>query len=224
MLTNALLVGAVLFCLGLVGILTRRNLIVMFLSAELMLQGVSVTLVAVGLPTLGAVEDTANVPTVMITCPAPPAPAEMVIPLESLEPAPPPPGAEPLPPLTEPDVGPVPPTPPPLGAAAPTFVVALLPAILAPAPLPPPPAAPLIAFAPLPPANRTSPTLPVVVPVPPVPYAVVAVFPIALCPPAPPLARMTEEGALTEFIHESPPETVASFIEELFGPPAPTLM
>ena len=46
MLTNALLVGAVLFCLGLVGILTRRNLIVMFLSAELMLQGVSVTLVA----------------------------------------------------------------------------------------------------------------------------------------------------------------------------------
>ena len=46
LLTNALLVGAVLFCLGLVGILTRRNLIVMFLSAELMLQGVSVTLVA----------------------------------------------------------------------------------------------------------------------------------------------------------------------------------
>ena len=46
MLTNALLVGAGLFCLGLVGILTRRNLIVMFLSAELMLQGVSVTLVA----------------------------------------------------------------------------------------------------------------------------------------------------------------------------------
>ena len=46
LLTNALLVGAGLFCLGLVGILTRRNLIVMFLCAELMLQGVAVTLVA----------------------------------------------------------------------------------------------------------------------------------------------------------------------------------
>lgn len=46
MLVNALLVGAGLFCLGLVGILTRRNLIVMFLCAELMLQGVAVTLVA----------------------------------------------------------------------------------------------------------------------------------------------------------------------------------
>ncbi|MFM7077598.1 MAG: NADH-quinone oxidoreductase subunit NuoK [Planctomycetaceae bacterium] len=46
LLINALLVGAGLFCLGLVGILTRRNLIVMFLCAELMLQGVSVTLVA----------------------------------------------------------------------------------------------------------------------------------------------------------------------------------
>jgi len=43
---DALFVGAVLFTLGLVGILTRRNLIVMFLSAELMLQGVSVSLVA----------------------------------------------------------------------------------------------------------------------------------------------------------------------------------
>ena len=46
MLHNALLVGAMLFTLGLVGILTRRNLIVMFLCAELMLQGVSVSLVA----------------------------------------------------------------------------------------------------------------------------------------------------------------------------------
>lgn len=46
LLTNALLVGAALFCIGLVGILARRNLIVMFLCAELMLQGVSVTLVA----------------------------------------------------------------------------------------------------------------------------------------------------------------------------------
>jgi NADH-quinone oxidoreductase subunit K len=46
LLQNALVVGAVLFALGLVGILARRNLIVMFLSAELMLQGVSVSLVA----------------------------------------------------------------------------------------------------------------------------------------------------------------------------------
>jgi len=46
LLQNALVVGAVLFALGLVGMLARRNLIVMFLSAELMLQGVSVSLVA----------------------------------------------------------------------------------------------------------------------------------------------------------------------------------
>ena len=43
---DGLLVGALLFSLGIVGILARRNLIVMFLSAELMLQGVSVTLVS----------------------------------------------------------------------------------------------------------------------------------------------------------------------------------
>ena len=43
---NALVVGAILFSLGLVGILARRNLIVMFLCAELMLQGISVSLVA----------------------------------------------------------------------------------------------------------------------------------------------------------------------------------
>ncbi len=46
LLQNGLTVGAILFALGLVGILARRNLIVMFLSAELMLQGVSVSLVA----------------------------------------------------------------------------------------------------------------------------------------------------------------------------------
>lgn len=46
LLQNGLIVGAILFSLGLVGILTRRNLIVMFLSAELMLQGISVSLVA----------------------------------------------------------------------------------------------------------------------------------------------------------------------------------
>lgn len=46
LLQNGLMIGAILFSLGLVGILTRRNLIVMFLSAELMLQGISVSLVA----------------------------------------------------------------------------------------------------------------------------------------------------------------------------------
>jgi NADH-quinone oxidoreductase subunit K len=46
LLQNGLTVGAILFALGLVGILARRNLIVMFLSAELMLQGISVSLVS----------------------------------------------------------------------------------------------------------------------------------------------------------------------------------
>jgi NADH-quinone oxidoreductase subunit K len=46
LLQNSLVVGGILFALGLVGILARRNLIVMFLSAELMLQGISVSLVA----------------------------------------------------------------------------------------------------------------------------------------------------------------------------------
>jgi NADH-quinone oxidoreductase subunit K len=41
-----LIVGAVLFALGLVGFLARRNLIVMFLCAEMMLQGVAINLVA----------------------------------------------------------------------------------------------------------------------------------------------------------------------------------
>jgi NADH-quinone oxidoreductase subunit K len=47
-LENYLLVGAILFALGLTGFLVRRNLIVMFLCAEMMLQGVSLTLVAWG--------------------------------------------------------------------------------------------------------------------------------------------------------------------------------
>jgi NADH-quinone oxidoreductase subunit K len=45
-LHNHLVVGAVLFALGLIGFLARRNLIVMFLSAEMMLQGVALNLVA----------------------------------------------------------------------------------------------------------------------------------------------------------------------------------
>ena len=46
LLKNLLAIGAVLFATGLVGLLTRRNLIVMFLSAELSLQGIAVSLVA----------------------------------------------------------------------------------------------------------------------------------------------------------------------------------
>ncbi len=41
-----LAVGAALFALGLIGFLARRNLIVMFLCAELMLQGVALNFVA----------------------------------------------------------------------------------------------------------------------------------------------------------------------------------
>jgi len=41
-----LVVAAVLFALGLVGYLTRRNVITMFLCAELMLQGVVINLLA----------------------------------------------------------------------------------------------------------------------------------------------------------------------------------
>ena len=46
MLANYLILGAILFALGAVGFLARRNMIVMFLSAEMMLQGVSLNLVA----------------------------------------------------------------------------------------------------------------------------------------------------------------------------------
>ena len=45
-LYNYLLVGAILFILGLIGFLARRNLIIMFLCAEMMLQGVTVNMVA----------------------------------------------------------------------------------------------------------------------------------------------------------------------------------
>lgn len=40
------IVGAVLFALGLVGFLTRRNLIVIFLSTEIMFQGIVLNAVA----------------------------------------------------------------------------------------------------------------------------------------------------------------------------------
>jgi NADH-quinone oxidoreductase subunit K len=45
-LYNYLTVGAILFVLGMVGFLARRNLIIMFLCAEMMLQGVAINLVA----------------------------------------------------------------------------------------------------------------------------------------------------------------------------------
>jgi NADH-quinone oxidoreductase subunit K len=45
-LHHYLAVGAVLFVLGMIGFLARRNLIVMFLSAEMMLQAVAINLVA----------------------------------------------------------------------------------------------------------------------------------------------------------------------------------
>jgi NADH-quinone oxidoreductase subunit K len=48
MLLPYLLVGAALFVLGLIGFVTRRNLIIMFLCTELMFQGVIVNLVAFG--------------------------------------------------------------------------------------------------------------------------------------------------------------------------------
>ncbi|HEX3726414.1 MAG TPA: NADH-quinone oxidoreductase subunit NuoK [Pirellulales bacterium] len=48
LLQNYLFVGALLFGIGLIGFFSRRNMIVMFLSAEMMLQGVSVSLVAWG--------------------------------------------------------------------------------------------------------------------------------------------------------------------------------
>jgi NADH-quinone oxidoreductase subunit K len=48
LLRNYLLVGAALMAIGMLGFLSRRNLIVMFLSAEMMLQGTALTLVGFG--------------------------------------------------------------------------------------------------------------------------------------------------------------------------------
>ena len=45
-LEDYLIVGAILFSLGMIGFLARRNMIIMFLSAEMMLQGVALNLVA----------------------------------------------------------------------------------------------------------------------------------------------------------------------------------
>lgn len=43
-----LLVSAVLFALGLIGFLTRRNLIIMFLCTELMFQAAAIAMIAFG--------------------------------------------------------------------------------------------------------------------------------------------------------------------------------
>lgn len=51
-----MLIGAILFGLGVVGFLTRRNLIVMFLSTEVMFQGVLINLVAMGLASGGSLQ------------------------------------------------------------------------------------------------------------------------------------------------------------------------
>jgi len=48
LLADYLVVGAILFALGMIGFVSRRNLITIFLAAEIMLQGVSLSLVAWG--------------------------------------------------------------------------------------------------------------------------------------------------------------------------------
>jgi NADH-quinone oxidoreductase subunit K len=45
-LQHYLAVGAILFVIGLIGFMTRRNMIVLFLCTELMFQGVALSLVA----------------------------------------------------------------------------------------------------------------------------------------------------------------------------------
>lgn len=46
MIAEALAVSAVLFCIGVVGVLTRRNAIIVFMCAELMLNAVNLSFVA----------------------------------------------------------------------------------------------------------------------------------------------------------------------------------
>jgi len=43
-----LMVSALLFCIGFIGVLTRRNVLVIFMSAELMMNAVNLSLVAFG--------------------------------------------------------------------------------------------------------------------------------------------------------------------------------
>ena len=48
LLQHYLAVGAIMFAIGMIGFMTRRNLIVMFLCTELMFQGVAINLIAFG--------------------------------------------------------------------------------------------------------------------------------------------------------------------------------
>jgi NADH-quinone oxidoreductase subunit K len=43
-----LAVSAILFCIGLIGVLVRRNILVIFMSAELMMNAVNLSLIAFG--------------------------------------------------------------------------------------------------------------------------------------------------------------------------------
>src|SRR5205809_7777230 len=43
-----LLVSAILFCIGFIGVLARRNVLVIFMSAELMMNAVNLSLIAFG--------------------------------------------------------------------------------------------------------------------------------------------------------------------------------
>ena len=47
-LQHYLAVGTIMFAIGLIGFMCRRNLIVMFLCTELMFQGVAINLIAFG--------------------------------------------------------------------------------------------------------------------------------------------------------------------------------
>ena len=47
-LQHYLAVGAIMFAIGLIGFMARRNMIVMFLCTELMFQGVAINLIAFG--------------------------------------------------------------------------------------------------------------------------------------------------------------------------------
>jgi len=46
MITEALIASAILFAIGVVGVLTRRNAIILFMCAELMLNAVNLSFVA----------------------------------------------------------------------------------------------------------------------------------------------------------------------------------
>jgi NADH-quinone oxidoreductase subunit K len=48
LLQRYLAVGAILFVIGLIGFMSRRNLIVLFLSTELMFQGIALNFIAFG--------------------------------------------------------------------------------------------------------------------------------------------------------------------------------